>query len=218
MNTTMNAKWRRGKRGAWYDRLALILMNHYGGDLDKKREAVEVCLDALEDNDTHLSERECVVSYLGCWAKSRSSLIVYRPRLSRRLKRLERQLELSKEERHICEADLGQPEKRFLKAHRIRTQAREASTLRSFFASKRDGTSNGSGDEQDYSNEGRSNRDDSRSSKTTWLGREGVTGVEAWVLEWWIQEGWQGQVETWMLKDPKTDRFEIAVSMPRRQS
>ena len=48
--------WRRGKRGAWYDRLALVLMNHYGGDEEKKREAVEVCLDGLEDADTHLSE------------------------------------------------------------------------------------------------------------------------------------------------------------------
>lgn len=52
--------WRRGKRGAWYDRLALVLMNHYGGDLDKKREAVEVCLDGLEDNDTHLSEHDTI--------------------------------------------------------------------------------------------------------------------------------------------------------------
>lgn len=48
--------WRRGKRGAWYDRLALVLMNHYGGSEEKKREAVEVCLDGLEDPDTHLSE------------------------------------------------------------------------------------------------------------------------------------------------------------------
>lgn len=51
--------WRRGKRGAWYDRLALVLMNHYGGDEEKKREAVEVCLDGLEDADTHLSESCC---------------------------------------------------------------------------------------------------------------------------------------------------------------
>ena len=121
-----------------------------------------------------------------------TTCLVYRPRLSRRLKRLEKQLELSKEERHICEAALGQPEKRFLKAHRIRTQAREASTLRSFFAAKRDGAGNGSGDEQDYGNEGAPSREDSRSSKTTWLGREGGTGVEAWVLEWWAQEGWEG--------------------------
>jgi hypothetical protein len=48
--------WRRGKRGAWYDRLALINMHHFGGNVNNKRIAVEVCLDALEDVDTHLSE------------------------------------------------------------------------------------------------------------------------------------------------------------------
>lgn len=40
---------------AWYDRLALVLMTHYGGDVDKKREAVLVCHEGLTDPDTHLS-------------------------------------------------------------------------------------------------------------------------------------------------------------------
>lgn len=42
---------------AWYDRLALVLMTHYGGDVDKKREAVLVCHEGLTDPDTHLSKR-----------------------------------------------------------------------------------------------------------------------------------------------------------------
>jgi Fanconi-associated nuclease 1 len=41
---------------AWYDRLALVLMTHYGGDVEKKREAVLVCHEGLTDPDTHLSE------------------------------------------------------------------------------------------------------------------------------------------------------------------
>lgn len=31
-------------------------MNQYNGDEEKKAEAVQVCIDALEDDDTHLSE------------------------------------------------------------------------------------------------------------------------------------------------------------------
>lgn len=110
------------------------------------------------------------------------------------MKRLEKQLELSKEERHICAADLGQPEKRFLKGHRIRASAREVSTIRSFFANKRDDNGNASGDEQDHAADTSNLRDEGRSSKTTWLGREGENSVEGWVLEWWAQEGWKGYV------------------------
>jgi hypothetical protein len=42
---------------AWYDRLALVLMTHYGGDKEKKRDAVLVCHEGLTDPDTHLSKR-----------------------------------------------------------------------------------------------------------------------------------------------------------------
>ena len=53
-------RWRRGKRGAWYDRLALVLMHHYNATPEEKetkmREATQVCIDGLLDEDTHLSE------------------------------------------------------------------------------------------------------------------------------------------------------------------
>jgi len=69
-------RWRRGKRGfviisaggncadmvdrAWYERLALVLMYHYNATPiekeEKMREAVQVCIDGLLDEDTHLSE------------------------------------------------------------------------------------------------------------------------------------------------------------------
>lgn len=46
-------------RSAWYDRLALVLMNHYNASEvekeEKRREAVQVCIDGLLDGDTHLS-------------------------------------------------------------------------------------------------------------------------------------------------------------------
>lgn len=45
---------------AWYERLALVLMNHYNASdqekLEKRREATQVCIDGLLDEDTHLSE------------------------------------------------------------------------------------------------------------------------------------------------------------------
>lgn len=46
---------------AWYERLALVLMTHYGkGDADtatrKLEEATQVCIDGLLDEDTHLSK------------------------------------------------------------------------------------------------------------------------------------------------------------------
>lgn len=63
-------RWRRGKRGAWYDRWALILMHHLvrekreiDGQLvtlakdeqkDILRQAMRVIIRGLEDDDTHI--------------------------------------------------------------------------------------------------------------------------------------------------------------------
>jgi Fanconi-associated nuclease 1 len=48
--------FRRGKRGEWYDRLALVLMNHTGGDKEEnRREALAVCEEGLAHPWTHLS-------------------------------------------------------------------------------------------------------------------------------------------------------------------
>jgi len=44
---------------AWYDRLALVLMNHYNSSPEEKEEklieATQVCIDGLLDEDTHMS-------------------------------------------------------------------------------------------------------------------------------------------------------------------
>lgn len=48
--------FRRGKRGEWYDRLALVHMNHSPGDKHQNRErAMAVCREALAHPWTHLS-------------------------------------------------------------------------------------------------------------------------------------------------------------------
>jgi Fanconi-associated nuclease 1 len=50
--------FRRGKRGAWYDRLALIFMNHFDDDKEaRRRQALDLCKQALQDPWTHLSEQ-----------------------------------------------------------------------------------------------------------------------------------------------------------------
>ena len=45
---------------AWYDRLALVLMNHFNESPEQKeskcREATQTCIDGLLDEDTHFSK------------------------------------------------------------------------------------------------------------------------------------------------------------------
>jgi len=49
-------RWRRGRRGRWYDRRALILMTHFPkDDLDIAKRAMQGVVEALLDNDTHIS-------------------------------------------------------------------------------------------------------------------------------------------------------------------
>jgi Fanconi-associated nuclease 1 len=45
-------RWRRGRRGRWHERRALILERYALRDAD----ALSACLDALKDDDTHIGE------------------------------------------------------------------------------------------------------------------------------------------------------------------
>ncbi|KAF8337884.1 VRR-NUC domain-containing protein [Cantharellus anzutake] len=66
-------RWRRGKRGLWYDRLALVYMKHQS----EPRKALQVVVNGLQDP-------------------------LYRPQLERRLARLEKMLKIPNTERHEC--------------------------------------------------------------------------------------------------------------------
>ncbi|PWN41753.1 hypothetical protein IE81DRAFT_303249 [Ceraceosorus guamensis] len=73
--------FRRGRRGDWYDRLALILAQ-YPADGDAKRgkmRALEVAVQGIEDSDTHL---------------------IYHDTLQRRITRLENQLNIPFSQKH----------------------------------------------------------------------------------------------------------------------
>lgn len=50
--------YRLGKRGAWYDRLALVQMNHLrnGNRRIHLKVALETCIKAIRDPKVHLSE------------------------------------------------------------------------------------------------------------------------------------------------------------------
>lgn len=47
-------RWRRGRRGKWYERRALILMTHMEKEQHVYRRAYEGIWEALADEDTHI--------------------------------------------------------------------------------------------------------------------------------------------------------------------
>ncbi|RUS24895.1 hypothetical protein BC938DRAFT_472935, partial [Jimgerdemannia flammicorona] len=79
--------YRFGKRGAWYDRLALVLGVHIA-DRAAKKEALEVCARALADQEVHSSELGKRIERLHMSA------------LQRRIIRLENELGIPKREQH----------------------------------------------------------------------------------------------------------------------
>ncbi|KAI9057954.1 hypothetical protein FKP32DRAFT_1743401 [Trametes sanguinea] len=104
-------RWRRGRRGRWHDRRALLLMNHlrpasspssssasFTVTSDHDAATLEGVIAALEDPDTH---------------------IVFRPMLERRLTRLEKWLDVPVAERHECVGRLAKAEEVFVKGVRV---------------------------------------------------------------------------------------------------
>ncbi|RXK39730.1 hypothetical protein M231_02923 [Tremella mesenterica] len=162
-------RWRRGKRGAWYGRLALILMNHYNASLVEKelkmREATQVCIDGLLDEDTHL---------------------IFRPSLSRRLGRLEKKLNLPADERHISHAELAKCQMRELSATRVLENLGRPKLHPTRSNSTRGASPDVSEDESAI------DRGLQQVGKSVWMGTNGEVTVEGWVLEWWERRGYKG--------------------------
>ncbi|KAK4052984.1 hypothetical protein OIO90_004108 [Microbotryomycetes sp. JL221] len=107
------SSFRRGNRGAWYDRLALILMRYPLGQendatLDTKRkqklerrrklDALELCLKGLEDPYTHL---------------------IYHSSLQRRIMRIESWLDVPKNERRVFAGALRKATERIMQGERL---------------------------------------------------------------------------------------------------
>lgn len=49
-------RWRRGRRGKWYDRRALVLTRYCEQSPENLRRTVRGLLDSVNDRDTHLGE------------------------------------------------------------------------------------------------------------------------------------------------------------------
>lgn len=47
-------RWRRGRRGRWHERRALILQTYMGKDQIILNEAMRAVIEGLEDDDTHM--------------------------------------------------------------------------------------------------------------------------------------------------------------------
>ncbi|KAM5532088.1 hypothetical protein V8D89_014252 [Ganoderma adspersum] len=92
-------RWRRGRRGRWYERRALVLMTHLKDEPGRLEEAMEVVIAGLKDPDTH---------------------IVFRPMLERRLTRLEKKLKVPPEQCHVCEGGLKSATDVYIEGERIR--------------------------------------------------------------------------------------------------
>lgn len=56
-------RWRRGRRGRWYERRALLLMTYFSNDYNATRRAMEGVIDALSDDDTHISKSPIIAIF-----------------------------------------------------------------------------------------------------------------------------------------------------------
>ncbi|KAG9128348.1 hypothetical protein FRC07_000461 [Ceratobasidium sp. 392] len=78
-------RWRRGKRGGWYDRMALIYTRYMGGGDDNLNKARDVLIEGLNDKLVHLGSR---------------------PQLLKRLRAVEKKLRIPPEEQYNGDAEL----------------------------------------------------------------------------------------------------------------
>ncbi|KAG8722482.1 hypothetical protein FRC08_001537 [Ceratobasidium sp. 394] len=78
-------RWRRGKRGGWYDRMALVYTRYMDGGDDNLSKARDILLEGLNDKLVHLGSR---------------------PKLLKRLRTLEKKLHIPPEEQYVGNAEL----------------------------------------------------------------------------------------------------------------
>jgi Fanconi-associated nuclease 1 len=172
-------------------------MTHYKGpqQVAKRREALEICIDGLEDDDTHLSRSSSPLSLARVLVPdaSPSSIPVYRPSLARRLARLENQLDLPYRERHLCDGSLTEAPIVTLSAIRIRVvqPGGDGEDDDDDHDDSPGGNGWGGGAGRKKAFEGAT----TWGAKSAWMGRDvGEVGVEQWVLEQWEDKGWKGCV------------------------
>ncbi|KAK0211331.1 hypothetical protein DFS33DRAFT_1252122 [Desarmillaria ectypa] len=165
--------WRRGKRGLWYDRRALVEITYLSKVEGKKskskpklRIAMEHLKNALRDEDTHL---------------------ICRPGLFKRLQKVEKTLKVPEEQRSQCEGELKEPEVVEVHAERIK---RSSSSLQLDQFGRPKGKENGAPGSSRTRDGGKV---PSWTGKSLWRGeRNEEVNVETRTLQAYAQWGYKG--------------------------
>ncbi|KAG9318761.1 hypothetical protein JVU11DRAFT_860 [Chiua virens] len=179
-------RWKRGQRGRWYERRAVILSNYFPEDNVTLKRTWDAVIDGLEDSDTHL---------------------VFRPKLQRRLRTLENKLKIPIEDRHKCDGVLAKADKVVFKAVRLRPRAASLKLDRTGRSMDANITQQ---DIQRYasplptlvkpeqglivgSTSHHKSPSDVRKGKSIWLGRNGEElTVEGLALQRYVEQGFKG--------------------------
>ncbi|PBK93269.1 hypothetical protein ARMGADRAFT_966786 [Armillaria gallica] len=165
--------WRRGKRGSWYDRRALVEITYLSkveGKKSKSRPKLKIAMehlkDALRDEDTHL---------------------ICRPGLFRRLQKVETALRVPEEQRSQCEGELKKPEEVKVQAERIK---RSSTSLQLDQFGRPKGKENGAPGSSRTKDGGMT---PSWTGKSLWRGeRNEEVNVETRTLQAYAEQGYKG--------------------------
>ncbi|QRV87386.1 mRNA cleavage and polyadenylation factor CLP1 [Ceratobasidium sp. AG-Ba] len=157
-------RWRRGKRGGWYDRIALVYTRYMGGGDANLKKARDVLLEALGDKLVNIGSR---------------------PKLLKRLRKLEKQLRLPPEEHYASDLELRIATLTTIEGVRIFTPP--------FPPHTKDVTPDKNADGQKplvpiLDSKPRP----AHKGKSVWLGKEGEVNVETLALEYYATLGFKG--------------------------
>ena len=170
----------------WYDRLALVLMQH----LARPEEAMRVVVDALNDELTHIGE----LCDLRCMNTEAYLVPVIQPRLERRLARLEKRLKIAGELRHKSDAHLRTCEARTIEGCRVHhTRHQSMAPITSFFSSRVTTRSLSPATPHNYSDPTKNTLKGPAGTHSIWRSKNGEEiGVEELVLEHYSTLGYKG--------------------------
>jgi Fanconi-associated nuclease 1 len=93
-------RWRRGRRGRWWDRRITLAMKPKFKDEAGRQRALVILEDAIRDPDTHLRsyhDSSCDQHHV------LTSATVYRPKFDRHMTTIEKALQIPEADRHSCE-------------------------------------------------------------------------------------------------------------------
>ncbi|KAG1827560.1 uncharacterized protein BJ212DRAFT_1443532 [Suillus subaureus] len=183
--------WRRGRRGRWHERRVLILGRYVARDDD----ALSACLDALEDDDTHIASCRILTDHS----------IVFRPKLDRRLTALEKKLKVDPADRHTSEWNLQPPVLVSLEAslkldrsgRKINDTAKQkvsitpAGDITKFLSPQKPGFTKVNATPVSIKVETREWKEEK--GKSIWVGRDNLeVNVETLALQWYEDQGFKG--------------------------